>query len=156
MAIHFEIEKIESDHFALILDLVAERIAIEGLQAAFYWPQDLLQAELYSTVGYIAIGEDGKALAFCLYRDLKFDWEISCLATAYGAEGQGVMRALLGHLLLQRTMGPMTLTPGIRVFLEVHIRNTRAQKLYEGLGFQKISERKAYYRDGASAFVYLA
>lgn len=152
----FKIEKIQVIDFALILDLVAERVAIEGLKAAFYWPRDLLKEELMATSGFIAVGEDGKALAFCLYRDLKFDWEISCLATAYGAEGQGVMRALLSHLLLQRTLETSTLTPSIRVFLEVHILNTRAQRLYEGLGFQKISERKSYYRDGASAFVYLA
>lgn len=156
MALSFQIVNIEKQHFPLILDLVAERIAIEGLKAAFYWPSELLQAELYATQGFVALGEDQKAAAFCLYRDLKFDWEISCLATAFEFEGQGVMRALLSHLLLQRQIDSGGITPGIRVFLEVHTHNIRAQQLYESLGFNRISERKSYYKDGASAFVYLA
>ncbi len=42
-----------------------------------------------------------------------------------------------------------------KVFLEVRENNIPAIKLYENLGFNKISMRKNYYSDGENALVYL-
>lgn len=44
---------------------------------------------------------------------------------------------------------------GARLLLEVHEKNTQAQHLYAQLGFKRISERKNYYSDGATAWVYV-
>ena len=42
-----------------------------------------------------------------------------------------------------------------KIFLEVRESNCPARALYEKCGFNKINERKKYYRDGENAIVYL-
>lgn len=151
------IEKKQNENFTAILELVNHRVESEGLLPAFYWPQDILLSELYMTDGFVAYQsrEDQQLdlaphlLGFILFRNFGFEYEISCLTTRVGFEGQGVMSALLSHLLA-------TKPPGVKVFLEVHFENIKAQKLYERLGFIKISERQRYYKDGGAAYVYLA
>jgi ribosomal-protein-alanine N-acetyltransferase len=39
------------------------------------------------------------------------------------------------------------------VFLEVAAKNMAARGLYEGLGFVRVGERRAYYGDGGDAVV---
>ncbi len=40
-----------------------------------------------------------------------------------------------------------------RIFLEVHVNNTAAQRLYHAHGFLELHRRANYYRDGGSAIV---
>jgi ribosomal protein S18 acetylase RimI-like enzyme len=42
----------------------------------------------------------------------------------------------------------------LSVLLEVHEKNLQAQQFYAKLGFHRQSERKKYYSDGASAWLY--
>jgi|GEM_PF-1170654 len=150
----YRIEALENHHFPLVHELVEERIQQEGLKASFYWPYDYLFSELLAARGFVLLDSQDQVLAFILYRDLKYEWEISCLTVAWGYERQGFMKALIGHLLTSRKFQP--LTHDIKVYLEVHESNRAAQSLYETMGFVKTAERKAYYKDGAAAFVYLA
>lgn len=151
------IEKKSNADFTAILELVDHRVASEGLLPAFYWPQDILLSELYMTDGFVAyqkredqqVDQSPYLLGFVLFRNFGFEYEISCLTTRVGFEGRGVMSGLLSHLLAMKP-------PGVKVFLEVHFENTKAQRLYERLGFIKISERQSYYKDGGAAYVYLA
>ncbi len=41
-----------------------------------------------------------------------------------------------------------------KLFLEVRVSNIKAIKLYEKCGFEKISVRKKYYKDGEDALIY--
>ncbi len=60
-------------------------------------------------------------------------------------QGRGIGRMLLNHMLMRSNTMPMD-----RVFLEVRVSNSRAIKLYESVGFQRVGFRKDYYQRGES------
>lgn len=85
--------------------------------------------------------------SFVLWRDTGAAWEISFLATAPDAQGQGLMTSLLEHLKRER--------PENRpIWLEVHAANRSARALYEKAGFVQTGERPKYYSDGGTAVLY--
>lgn len=143
------IEKKTEKDFEKILALTLVRTDQDGMAASFYWPQEIMLSELYMTDGFVLYDENQQVLAFVIYRNYGFEFEISSLTTAVGYEGRGLMTSLLSHLLATKPQG-------VKVFLEVHHKNKRAQRLYENLGFIKISERPNYYKDRGAAYVYLA
>lgn len=146
------IRKKNIEDFNSILQLVQRRVDVDGLTAAFYWPQEILHSELYMTDGFVGcVEKQGELIVagFVLFRNYGFEYEVSCLASLPSVEGQGVMTALLSHFLATKPQD-------VKVFLEVHVENTRAQSLYEKLGFVKIAERINYYKDRGTAYVYLA
>ncbi len=64
------------------------------------------------------------------------------IAVAPEFQGQGLGRALLQFGLdFARDIG------AARALLEVRVSNTRAQRLYQRLGFRRIGVRKQYYSD---------
>lgn len=74
--------------------------------------------------------------------------EILTLAVSGAARRQGLGRALLDWL------GAQAVTRGARrLVLEVSDRNQAARALYGAAGFAEIGRRRAYYADGADAFV---
>ena len=85
--------------------------------------------------------------AFILWRDTGAAWEISFLATAPDAQGQGLMTTLLEHLKRDRPQDRA-------IWLEVHASNRGARALYEKAGFASIGERPKYYADGGAAILY--
>lgn len=68
--------------------------------------------------------------------------EIVTLATRPAAQGQGLARALLDALLARYTAFGLD-----KVFLEVMAGNAKALSLYRRAGFNKVGERKNYYKD---------
>lgn len=84
--------------------------------------------------------------AFVLFRENETVFEITILATDPAHRGQGCMTRLIEGLLAQE--------PGREVWLEVHSKNLRAQRFYEKLSFQRVGQRKAYYRDQGDAILY--
>ena len=70
--------------------------------------------------------------------------EILTLAVAPDARRQGVGTALLGRFLEKRRG---------RVFLEVRLSNTAAQRFYETLGFTAVGLRPGYYSSPQEAAV---
>lgn len=129
-----------------ILTLVADLESEQGLSAGFYWPQDVLQSEIWTTEGWGAF-QNGRLAAFVLYRQVAENCEITILATAPQERRQRLMERLLRKLVDAKNQGG-------EIWLEVHENNHSAQKLYEKLGFSKVGERPRYYRDGARALLY--
>ena len=109
------------------------------------WSYQQLESECRE-MGLVAENPDGAA-AFILWRDNGVVWEISFLATAPDAQGQGLMTALLEHM-------KRDLPEGRGIWLEVHENNHGARALYEKLGFEQTGERKSYYSDGGTAVLY--
>lgn len=89
--------------------------------------------------------------AFLLAEQRADQWDLQLLATHPERRRQGLMRQLLTFFLSK--VVAKTLHEG--VWLEVHIANLAAQKLYEGLGFRHVGDRPHYYQDGATARLYL-
>ena len=109
------------------------------------WSYQQLESECRE-MGLVAENPDGAA-AFILWRDNGVVWEISFLATAPDAQGQGLMTALLEHM-------KRDLPEGRGIWLEVHEKNLPARALYVSLGFLEVGTRPRYYPDGAAAIVY--
>jgi ribosomal protein S18 acetylase RimI-like enzyme len=109
------------------------------------WTYQQLESECRE-MGLVAENPEG-IQAFILWRDTGDVWEISFLATAPDAQGQGLMTALLQHMKRE-------VPEGRAIWLEVHENNHRARALYDELGFEQTGERKAYYSDGGTAVLY--
>ncbi len=81
----------------------------------------------------------GEVAGFIAVRAVAADeHEVLNLAVAVEWRRQGVARRLLEHA--------MRVLPG-EWFLEVRESNGAARKLYEGMGFEAVGRRRAYYRD---------
>lgn len=141
-----EIETLLSPHKSAMRALVEAIIAEQGLHAGFYWPKDLLGAEM-ATAEAVGVFEDGQLAGFVLYRELSTAWEISLVATHPQFRRRRLMEALLKHLIAAKGQEK-------ELWLEVHIENVAAQKLYEKLGFRLSGRRPRYYKDGATALLY--
>lgn len=84
----------------------------------------------------------GELLAYCVALRVLDECHLLNLAVARSHWSQG-----LGRLTLQR-LGEHEAGQGVRqLWLEVRASNTRAQQLYEGLGFTRQGLRKGYYPD---------
>ena len=59
----------------------------------------------------------------------------------------------LGSMLMQTALDECEKIELKRLFLEVRESNIPAIKLYEKFGFEKISQRKKYYKDGETAII---
>lgn len=130
-----------------ILQLVHKIEQAHGLGADFFWPQDDLKAEVWSCEGFGAYSDEGALAAFVLFRVNMDIWEISVLATDIDYRRQRAMEQLMVTLIdAKGRVG--------EIWLEVHIKNVSAQKLYEKLGFSKVGERPRYYRDQEAAYLY--
>lgn len=86
-----------------------------------------------------------KPSGFILVRSVLDEAEVITIATKPSARRKGVarnlMQAVIRHLEFDRKD---------KLFLEVDEGNQPAVKLYESLGFKKISEREGYYSDTAN------
>jgi ribosomal protein S18 acetylase RimI-like enzyme len=85
--------------------------------------------------------------SFILWRDTGAAWEISFLATAPDAQGQGLMTSLFEHLKRDKPENR-------QIWLEVHAGNQGARALYTKAGFVQTGERPNYYADGGTAVLY--
>ncbi len=143
---NLHVRPLESVDRSAVLSLVADIDRAQNLGAGFYWPQDLLAAELRTALGF-GVFAGQSLLGFVLYRDLLDVWDISVVASHPEYRRQGVMKRLFQDVLAAkgRERG---------LILEVHEENVSAQKLYENLGFREVRRRPRYYADGATAILY--
>lgn len=140
------IEKLTSIHKPAMRALVEAVHQEQGLLAQFYWPNDLLGAEL-ATAEAVGVFSNGHLAGFILYRELDRAWEISLVASHPNFRRQGLMEQLFLHLIAAKGHER-------ELWLEVHEENVAAQKLYEKLGFKEVRRRPRYYKDGGSAILY--
>ena len=119
--------------------------AVAKLHAAsFYrgWPRQDIEAYIIDpdTPPLVARDARHKVVGFAMLRILGDDVELMTIAVEPKFRGKGV-----GHALMQACFEDLMMTPVKRMVLEVAADNPAAIKLYQQLGFQRISERKGYY-----------
>lgn len=140
------IESLLSSHKPKMRALVEAVHAEQGLLPQFYWPKDLLGAEIATAEG-VGIFEGEVLVGFVLYRVLPDAWDISLVASHPHFRRRGYMEKLFAYMLDAKGQDRQLL-------LEVHEENVPAQKLYEKLGFREIRRRPRYYKDSATAVLY--
>lgn len=140
------IEKLLGAHKPAMRALVEAIHTEQGLLPQFYWPSDLLGAEM-ATAEAVGLFEGGELAAFVLYREIEGAWDISLVASHPRFRRRGFVEQLFSYLIAARSQGS-------EIWLEVHEENVPAQKLYEKLGFREVRRRPCYYKDGATAILY--
>ena len=140
------VQVLQGFHKPAMRALVEEIHQTQGLLPQFYWPKELLGAEMATAEGF-GIFEGDELRGFVLYRILDEAWEISLVASHPGFRRQGYMERLIAHMIAARGQDR-------QLWLEVHEENVSAQKLYEKLGFREVRRRPRYYKDGATAILY--
>jgi len=119
--------------------------AVAALHAkSFYrgWPRQDIESYLLDadTPTLVACDARHKVAGFAMLRLLGDDAELMTIAVEPKFRGKGVGRALL-----QACFEDLRMTPSRRMILEVAADNPAAIRLYEKLGFKRLSERKGYY-----------
>ncbi|QDK45140.1 peptide N-acetyltransferase [Bdellovibrio sp. ZAP7] len=140
------IESLYSPHKPAMRELVEAIHQQGGMLPQFYWPPEMLGAEM-ATAEAVGIFEGEDLAGFVLYREVPDAWEISLVATHPRFQRRGLMEILIRHLIAAKGQGR-------ELWLEVHESNESAQKLYEKLGFKLTGRRPRYYKDGATALLY--
>jgi ribosomal-protein-alanine N-acetyltransferase len=87
-----------------------------------------------------------RLVGFILSRMAADEAEILSIAVDPAARSRG-----LGRALLQRNVRRLAARGVQTLFLEVEAGNSAALRLYQGLGFEKVGERRDYYRQGGAA-----
>ncbi len=142
-----KIESLYSPHKPAMRALVEAIHEQAGMMLPqFYWPADLLGAEMASAEA-VGIFEGEELAGFVLYREVPDAWEISLVATHPKFQRRGFMEQLITYLIAAKGQNR-------ELWLEVHESNHSAQKLYEKLGFKLTGRRPRYYKDGATALLY--
>ncbi|MCP8882992.1 ribosomal protein S18-alanine N-acetyltransferase [Devosia sp. XJ19-1] len=119
---------------------------------SFYrgWPtSDFISfIEDRATPAYIASDARRRIAGFALIRTVADEAELLTIAVEPRWRGKGVGRALMDAVFAD-----LMLSPARRMFLEVDEQNLAAIRLYEKLGFSRISSRQGYYArpDGSAA-----
>jgi ribosomal-protein-alanine N-acetyltransferase len=118
--------------------------AIHALAFADAWSAEAVRQLLESPGSFALVAEDeGAPLAFILARTAADEGEILTLATLPAARRRGLARALMTAAAdLARERG------ATRLLLEVAETNSAARALYEGLGYETVGRRAAYYARG--------
>lgn len=101
-----------------------------------------------ATPAYIACDARRRIAGFALIRTVADESELLTIAVDPKWRGKG-----MGRALMDAVFADLMLSPARRMFLEVDEQNHAAIRLYEKLGFERISSRKGYYSrpDGSSA-----
>jgi ribosomal-protein-alanine N-acetyltransferase len=87
-----------------------------------------------------------RLIGFALSRHAAGEAEVLSIAVAKPERGKGIGRVLMNTHLARLAAAGVT-----SVFLEVEPGNASAIALYEGLGFETVGERRAYYRKPGAA-----
>lgn len=120
---------------------LAQVLEIEQQSYAFPWTDGVFRDCL--RVGYsawVVTNTLGEVLAYALMSMAVGEAHILNLCVAPEQRRSGLAQFVMKHLLVVARAANVTL-----VLLEVRISNRPAQKLYEGFGFKRLGQRKAYY-----------
>ena len=140
------IEKVSPRHADDLFEVFQSSAAHSRFPIGPNWSREQWLSECRNS-GWVSRSSQGQVLAFLLFRELVDAWEISLLATAPDARGQGLMKQLFARLFAEKPLDKA-------VWLEVHEGNQAARNLYESLGFKQTGLRPRYYADGGSAVLY--
>lgn len=118
-----------------------QMLEIECAAYEFPWSHGIFEDCL--RVGYsawVVLDPAGQVLAYALMSMAAGEAHVLNICVAPEQRRRGLAAFLLRHLLMVARAGSVTL-----VLLEVRRSNVAGQKLYEGFGFRRLGERKAYY-----------
>ncbi len=105
------------------------------------FPEDVI-APMFNMDGFVALGQyEGKQLICCLLGHSIFDeGELWSIATHPNHRGKGFAQAIF------KQFEDSLKTKGVeRLFWEVRVSNTGAQRFYDKLGAECFGERKGFY-----------
>ncbi|MBI5631535.1 MAG: ribosomal protein S18-alanine N-acetyltransferase [Elusimicrobia bacterium] len=113
------------------------------------WSREQFQRELDFERSYFVVLElGGLVRGYAGLWILPPEAQVTTLAVAPEAAGQGLGRLLLGHLIeLCRGRGLK------KISLEASAKNERALRLYRGFGFRVVGRRAKFYNDGSDAIL---
>ena len=119
--------------------------AVARLHAlSFYrgWPREDIEAYMMDrdTPTLVACDSKRRVAGFAMMRLLGDDAELMTIAVDPKFRGKGV-----GAALLHACFEDLRMTASRRMILEVAADNPAAIRLYDKLGFKKLSERQGYY-----------
>ncbi len=127
------LRKMRKTDFARVLE-------IEAKNYRFPWSQETFK-DCFAALSYTCwVCEEGdKVVGYGILSIAAGEAHILNISVAPEAQGLGVGRKMMEHLIEIARKKAQTL------FLEVRVSNTKAQALYESLGFNEIGIRKNYY-----------
>jgi ribosomal-protein-alanine N-acetyltransferase len=130
-------------------DAAGELAALHAACFAAAWSEREF-ASLLQTAGVTALilRGDGEARGLVVVRQALDEAEILTIGIAPHARVSG-----RGGQLLAAAQDGLMQAGCSRVFLEVSVANTAAQRLYARAGYRQVGLRKAYYADGTDALV---
>ena len=112
------------------------------------WPPESYWGELARGDRYYVVAESGQIIGYAGLWLVPPDADVQTIAVAPGAQGHGLGRTLLDHLVaVARDQGCR------RLQLEVRADNSAAIALYERAGFSVVRRRERYYPDFSDALV---
>ncbi len=113
------------------------------------WPQIWFEKELTRSYSRFFIAElEEKVVGYCVWWLAPYRAEILNVATRSENRRRGVARELLKVAIESAKKAALE-----TVDLEVRVDNDHAIAFYQGLGFEKVGSRQAYYRDGTDALL---
>lgn len=125
---------------------------IEKLEREIFnsgWTLENIQAMLNSDAFAVVEEINDEIIGYASYYIHIDEGDINNIAVKESYRKQGKGKALVLALIDDAKSRNVK-----KLFLEVRENNTVAIKLYESLGFKKISVRKKYYSDGQDALIY--
>lgn len=137
MAAHLPIERLGEEMLPQILDIERQCYAFPWSERIF---RSCLEHEDYQCWG-LRCDED--LIAFAVIHRILDEHHLLNLCVRPGAQGQGVARVMLRHVLAVALAQQAAC-----VTLEVRESNDRARNLYASEGFSETGRRPDYYRDG--------
>ena len=119
------------------------------LKSIKHWNQNQWKNELEKDyVTAIGIYLNNSILAVCLFHKLYDEAEIRYLSVHPSYKRRGLGKKLINNIIKECKNERIT-----RIILEVSSKNMQALSFYEYFGFETISIRKKYYRDGSDALL---
>ena len=119
------------------------------LKTINHWNQNQWVNELEKDyVNAIAIYLNNSMAGVCVFLKIYDELEIRYLSVHPSYKRRGLGKKLINNIIKQCKSERIT-----RIILEVSSKNMQALSFYEYFGFETISIRKKYYRDGSDALL---
>ena len=127
--------------------------AWQGGPERFWSFDDVLAAtQRPGALAFFAAASAGAAWDACAFADVgPFTADLLYIYVTPAARRGGLARALLSRMVAKLGTRPQLES----LSLEVRAANVAAQALYERFGMRRVNTRRAYYRDGEDALVYM-
>ncbi len=120
--------------------------AVENRCFSTPWSENMIISSIENGCIVVVAEIDNKVVG---YAGLYPSGDITNVAVIPNEQGKGYGTELVKELIKVAKINDIE-----KLFLEVRVSNIKAIKLYEKCGFEKISVRKKYYKDGEDALIY--